>query len=238
MSEFEEQNTILHIAKLENFSKPLSEKFKQVFQMEVDRESKAKIIDEIVATVSYNEISDIVEHYDELSVVLGDDACTFFHRDFGLPIFRIKNEKEQKALLKKHRQLSELDFYLFYLQKFGVDFLDKNGELDFEKIYKILQFDIIRPFASEISSQRDEYIFGIIRLLEIKFETRLGFHEKLNKSQTFYTYSSAKRAEAWIQYLEENELVSPSQQNVPSSFNFVKKEAKSISMNSTNVNRK
>jgi len=67
------------------------------------------------------------------------------------------------------------------------------------------------------------YIYGIIKLLELKHDTRLGFHEKLNESQTFYSFSSTKRAQAWLKYLEEQGLASPVQ-TFPSSFNFAKGE--------------
>ncbi len=235
LSEFEEQTTILNISTMENNGKDLDTKLLAVIQMDVDREPKAKILEEIIATISYAEISNILKHLDEISNILGDKTFTFLHRDFGLPIFNIKNKKEQEELIHKHQNLSEYEFYKHYLEKFGVDFLDKNDHLDFAKIYDILQFDVISPFASEGGGKRDEYTFGIIRLLEINFNTRLEFHEKLNEYQTFYSFSSSKRAEAWISYLQQNKLISL-EQIIPSSFNQTRKERKTISNNSTNNN--
>ncbi len=230
LSEYEEQATILNISKLENIGKSLDTKINAVLKMEVDIESKAKILKEIIATISYAEISNIVIHFEEVSQILGDEDFTFFHRDFGLPIFQINNAKQQKELLQKHQNLSEFDFYKYYLKKYNIDFLDKNDQLDFEKIYGILQFDIITPFAGEGGNKRDEYIFGIIRLLEIHFGTRLGFHEKLNEYQTFYSFSSAKRAEAWVNYFHQNQLIVKG--HFTPSFNQARKEITAISNNS------
>ncbi len=233
LSEFEEQTTVLNISKLENIGKPLDAQLNAVFQLNIDQESKAKILEEIIATISYSEISNIVTYFDELNKILGDETFTFFYRDFGLPIFYIKDQKEQEELLNKHQKLSVFAFYKYYLKEFGVDFLDKNDSLDYNKICDILHFDIISPFVSEGGSKRDEYIYGIIRMLEIKFNTRLGFHEKLNEYQTFYTFSSSNRAEAWIGYLQKNNLIDTDKTN-PSSFNQARKELKSTVNNSAN----
>lgn len=233
LSEFEEQTTLLNIAKIDNAGKSLTTKLDAVFQMDADPESKAKIIEEIIATVTYAELDQLIANFDQISNILGDNSCNFFHRDFGLPIFRIDNQKELEELLHNHQTLSEFEFYTYYLKAFRIDFLDKKGNLDFGKICDILQFDIVSPFASDGRGKRDEYLFGIVRLLEIHFNTRLGFHEKLNESQTFYNFSSSTRAEAWIGYLQQNGLINK-KPVVPVSFNFVKNEIKTISGNSAN----
>jgi len=150
-----------------------------------------------------------------------------------LPIFSLKSQKELDALSRNYKNLSESEFYKYYLKKFGVDFLNKRGQLDFTKIYEILQFDIISPFVSESGSKRDEYIFGIIKLLEIHFDTNLGFHEKLNEYQTFYSFSSTKRAETWLRYIQQNGFINKSR-IIPPSFNQSRKEVEAISIDSTN----
>ena len=211
LSEYEEQNTFLNLAKLENIGKTLDSKMKTVFEMEIENASKTIILEEIIAGVTFDQIELLVMNFDALNDILGDKTCAFFHRDFGLPIFQIRSEKEQRQILKNLRNLSEFDFYKHYLTQFGIDFLDKSEKLDFDKIYRILQFDIVSPLSSEGASKRDEYIFGIIRLMEIHFSTRLGFHEKLNESQTFYSFSSSKRAQSWINYLKKNHLVDQKQ---------------------------
>ena len=59
-------------------------------------------------------------------------------------------------------------------------------KLDFEKIYDLLQYEIVTPFVGGGGSHRDQFTYGLIKLLELHFNTRLGFHEKLNKNQKQY----------------------------------------------------
>jgi len=96
-----------------------------------------------------------------------------------------------------------------------LDYKCKRDALDFNKIYDILQYDIVTPFVGASGGKRDDYVYGIIKLLEIEFHTRLKFHEKLNESQTFYTFSSAKRADAWKAYLLDNNIVKSNQVTAP-----------------------
>ena len=84
----------------------------------------------------------------------------------------------------------------------------------------LLQYEIVTPFAGGGGSTRDQFTYGVIKLLELHFKTRLGFHEKLNENQTFYSYSSNKRAAAWRKYLSENNLVTV-KTNLPPSFGDV-----------------
>ena len=95
--------------------------------------------------------------------------------------------------------------------------------MDFQKIYDILQFDIVSPFVSRTGGKRDYFSYGIIKLLELKFDDRLGFHEKLNENQTFYSFSSAKRAAAWREYLYQHKLVNI-QTTIPPSFSQMRQE--------------
>ena len=88
--------------------------------------------------------------------------------------------------------------------------------MDFEKIYNILKYDLVTPYVSTGGSKRDFYVYGIIKILELKFLTQLGFHYKLNESQVFYSYNSSKRVEAWLKYLVENRIYKPDNEGVKS----------------------
>ena len=201
---------------------PLEQKLLSTLQLDVDVATKNKVIDEIIATVSYKDIGRILNNFNPINNVIGDGFAAFLHRDFGLPIFSIKNQNYLEELIRNHAQMTENEFYLHYLKAFGIDFLDKHGELDYQKISDILQFDITSPFVGEGGGKRDDYSYGIIKLLELKFNTRLGFHVKLNEGQTFYSFSSSKRAQAWINYLLEHKLIDPALASPPS-FNQMKK---------------
>lgn len=223
LSEFEEQMTQLNIAQLQFMGKEIQDKIDATIALDVDNSSKAKILKSIIATISYEEIRLVVNRFDEMSNILGEKTYQFLSQDFGIPVFSFSTMKEQEQFIRNHNKLSEFDFYALYLKRFGLDLFLRKNQLDYTKIYNILRFDNVSPFVGETGGKRDWYIYGIIKLLELQHDTRLGFHEKLNESQTFYSFSSTKRAQAWLQYLEEQHLVDPLQL-FPSSFNFVRGE--------------
>lgn len=223
MSEYEEQVTLLNIAQLQFMGRSVQEKIDGTLQLQIDKAAKAKVLKSIIATVSYEDIPLVADRFDPLLEILGANTYDFLSKDFGIPIFSFSTMKEQEEFVQLHDKLSEYDFYKHYLQAFGLEIFIGNDQLDFQKVYRILSFDNVSPFVGETGGKRDWYIYGIIKLLESHFDTRLGFHEKLNESQTFYSFSSTKRAIAWQEYLEEKGLVSPNI-TLPPSFNLVLEE--------------
>ena len=216
ISDFEEQNTLLHIAELQNIGRSLVEKLNATLTLDVSDEAKASIQEAILARIKYSDIGSVAIYFENLSCKPGYNPTAFLFKDFGIPFFNADKENIS-LLIDNHRIMNQYDFYKFYLKRFGVDFMKDNEALDFNKIYNILKFEIVAPFTGG-GSQRDYFTYGIIKVLELHFETRLGFHEKLNENQSFYTYSAAKRATKWMHYLESKKLVSPDP-SVPSSFN-------------------
>jgi hypothetical protein len=213
VSEFQEQACLLHIMELENVGKSLAEKLEATTTLDnVSAEAKAAIQEAILGRIDYADIPVAVRFFDQLP----PEKTAFLYKDFGLPIFDL-DEKDKHDLIFNVTNLAESKVYEYYLKKFGVDFLTSKGELDFDKIYDILRFEIVLPFTGG-GNQRDFFTYGVIKLLEFKFKTRLGFHEKLNENQTFYTFSAAKRAAAWLKYLETKGFVKPDP-SIPSSFN-------------------
>lgn len=216
ISEFEEQATIRNIMLLTNTGKSLSEKLETTIALDADASSKAKIQEAIIARVSYKQIPEVMEYFDKLSEAF---QYNFLNKDFGLPIFELENVQIQQQIIKDHWKMKPEEFYRHYLSAFGVDYLKENGQLDYQKIYNILQFDIVNPFVGGGGSIRDYFAYGIIKLLEFEFKSRLGYHPKLNENQTFYSFSASKRATAWINFLLEKGLVK--EEKIPVS-SFVK----------------
>jgi len=223
LSEFEEQVTQFNIAQLESLGKQLDEQLMASIDMNIDHASMVKIQASILARISYEDIPMVVALLPQLAPELQDPNRFFLVKDFGLPIFDLDSDPKRKALIDQHKNLSQIDFYRSFLRDFGVDFENKNQELDFQKIYNILSYDAAAPFVSSSGGKRDYYTYGIIKVLELHFGDRLGFHLKLNESQTFYDFSSSKRAAAWMQYLEQQSLVKPEGQ-LPPSFNLTRIE--------------
>ncbi len=221
LSEFEEQITQLNIAQLQFMGKSIPEKIDATLALDADKGSKAKILKSIIATVTYEEIGLVVSRFDQMEDILEEKTYTFLSRDFGIPVFSFDTSKEQELFIENHSKMSEFAFYEYYLKKFGIDLSKKKRQLDYQQIYNILHFDIVSPFVGETGGKRDLYIYSIIKLLELQFDTQLGFHRKLNESQTFYSFSSTKRAQAWLKYLEDKKLINTNN-TFPRSFNFSK----------------
>ena len=217
LSAFEEQYTVRNIALLELLDKTLPERLAASLALEAGPESRRKLQEAIVARVTYAELPETVPYLTELT------TYNYWNQDFGLPIFDANTPERQRELKRTLATLDQRAFYEYYLDQFGVAYKDDRGALDFFKIYRILQYDIVTPFVGDGGSKRDYYTYGVIKLLELHFGTRLGFHAKLNENQTFYSYSAAKRAEAWRTYLEDEGLVPFDGELVPS-FNWLIEE--------------
>jgi hypothetical protein len=213
LSEFEELETIRNIALIENSDRDLLEKIKASIAIDVDEISRNKIQGGILSRISYSEIPIVVPYLNDLTVI---KSYNFLSKDFGLPIYNLTDYEVIQNLLANHKSKSEIEFYSDYLTEFGVDFKENNGNLDFDKIYEILQYDIITPFVGDGGNRRDFYTYGIVKLLELHFNTLLGFHEKLNENQTFYSFSSSKRAVAWRKYLIKKQVVKAKSELTPS----------------------
>ena len=217
LSAFEEQYTVRNMALLDLLDKNLEERLAASLVLEADAESRGKLQEAILARIAFSELPETVPFLNELQ------TYNYWNQDFGLPIFDAHTLERQAELAKRLDELSEREVYEYYLDQFGVAYKTDAGKLDFFQIYRILQYDIVTPFVGDGGAKRDYYTYGIIKLLELHFGTRLGFHEKLNKNQTFYSYSAAKRAEAWRTYLEDEGLVPFDTELVPS-FNWLLEE--------------
>lgn len=206
LSEFEEQTTLLHIAELENVGRKLAEKLEATFTLDAPEPMKAVVQSAILARLSYEDIGTAARYAYRFSKREdGTAPMSFLTVDFGIPFFNF--DKDMWAqFIDNHEKMSKKDFYVFYLKQFGVPFQTTDGRLDYQKIFEILRFEAVQPFTGG-GAPRDFFTFGIIKLLEMAFQTRLGFHEKLNENQTFYIFNTAKRAAEWRSFLLTKKLV-------------------------------
>ncbi len=209
ISEFEEQATVRNIALLDISNLPLRDKMYALMRLqgEVGEDASQQVQKAILSRVDYLDISEIAPFFPELTVL---NTYNFLNKDFGLPLFDLVDIQNQKELISVHQKNinNQAAFYTHYLDDFGVDYKDEKGKVDYAKIYRILKYDIVTPFVGDGGNRRDFFTYGVIKLLEKEFNTQLDFHPKLNENQTFYSFSAAKRAIAWMEYLEGRSLVS------------------------------
>lgn len=213
LSGFEEQNTLRNIVLLSNVSKPLVEKLQATAQADIDDESRAAVLRTILSRIEYADIGTVVPF---LEMILATETETFLTHDFGIPIYDLDDPQIQQKLRETHQKFDRWEFYHYWLDQFGVDYQTPTGALDYDKILDILRFDLVSPFVGDGGFRRDFYVYGIIKILEIEHGTRLGFTEKLNENQTFYTFTARKRADAWIDFLYRHRLSDVRTATVPS----------------------
>ncbi len=206
LTEYEEQNTQLNIVHLENAFLSLKEKLTRIA---TDSLNEAIRYDYLNATLSRMEFPEIMIAFPILKdlEMTNKNLFLFLNRDFGLPIFDVPTEKAAQKILNQLKSHNEYEFYEQTLVDFGLPILKNSRALDFQKIYQLLTYDLVVPFLGEGGKYRDYYCYGLVKLLELHFKTTLGFHPKLNENQTFYTFNSYKRVEAWRGYLVAEGLV-------------------------------
>jgi hypothetical protein len=204
ITEYEEQITVLNLAQLANIGASTDAQINYIMTTQADEYVKDKILGELLARLEYSEIGTLTRTFprEEMHVL-----SHVLQNDFGLPIFDMEETAARDTLIARHTRLSEYDFYVSYLMDFGLKITDKKGNLNYTQLYNILHLDLTMPFCDETAELRSMYVYGVIKLLEAKFGTALGFHAKLNENQTFYTYSAAKRAGAWKAFLKKRKLV-------------------------------
>lgn len=224
LSEYEEQNTTLHLTLLEFAGKSPLERLYASAELDIDPGARLRIQESVLARVTYGQLGEVAKVYPRLQGPGGDRPYNFLNRDFGLPIFDLTSSATVDTFVARHATLSPRELYLAYLEDFGLALTAKGGGLDYARIYEILNYDIVLPFIGGGGNRRDWYAYGVIRLLELEHDTRLGFHEKLNENQLFYSFTASKRARAWSAYLLEKGLVSAEELRLQPSFNTASAE--------------
>lgn len=219
LSEFEEQNTALNLARLQFINKTVEERLRMSFELDIDEAARLRVQESILSRVNYEDLPAVMALIPRFAEVNGKRPYNFLNRDFGLPIFNIDAKEVIDTFINRHARLSQQALYQTYLSGFGLDLIAEDNTLNYTEIYSILRYDIVLPFISGGGNRRDLYTYGVIRLLELTLDTRLGFHEKLNENQLFYSFSASRRAEAWAKYLREQGLVTPDQLPKRPSFN-------------------
>ncbi len=206
ITEFEETTTMRNLALLDLLDMPLMQKIERSIHLPLNTSVLAKLQEELLARVQYEDLPSLVPLFDSLVALR---HYNLLNKDFGLPIFQLHDHMVQSQLLHRLQTMPRKAVYLAYLNDFGVDIFTPQGLLDFQKIYEVLQFEIVLPFADRGGTFRDYFTYGVIKVLELHFRTRLGFHEKLNENQTFYVHTPFNRARAWQKFLVERNLAQP-----------------------------
>ncbi len=183
-------------------------------------EETDKNISKLLSQISYEQIPIalyLIENYSFQTKWLS--KYSFMERDFGFFAIGDFNKMEvRKDFLNLYSQFSEYELYAYYLDNTGIDY-KTNNKLDFDKIYELLKYNVVVAFVGGGGGKRDNEVYSLVKLLELTFNTTLGFPKKLCNSNNMYACYSDKRAKAWRNYLIENNLLK-NQHNEPMSFSY------------------
>lgn len=194
----------------------LRSEYEAILSKHSKKEDRVWSIKQLFARINYSQLAEAVK------ILMADknwgqydDPLWLIENDFGLEI-ESKSDSSVMEFLEVYESKTEYGVYEYYLNKKGLNCLDDNGNFIFGKVYDILKFDIVNSFANGSASRREDGVYPLIRLLELKFGTRLGFCEKLCGSKGVYTCSCDDRATVWMKYLEDNRLVKVNNNEPPS----------------------
>ena len=203
LSEYDEGEVKLILLLIEFAGEPLANKLAVTCAIP-SQGQKAFMQRAILASVRYSDLAQISDFLQCLAEEPNEEPVLYKTlRHLGLPpVIRTLDGKPlpfNKTLLESIVQGIEL---------LGIPlFMPNSHELNYTEVQHILQYERVIPFVGGGGAIRDWYVFSTIKLLEQMHGTSLGFHPKLNEDQSFFTYNSTDRAEAWLKYLQEKGLI-------------------------------
>ena len=180
----------------------------------------------ILSGISYEQIGEAMGLIKNIKFKQAWNKYSFLERDWGFFIryefgleYDFSAKKTRKKFLSLYNHLSEYDLYSWYLDKGGIAYKNADGTLDYDAIYEYLKFDISFAFVGGGGGKENNEVYSLIKLLELKFGTTLGFPKKLCNSNNLWYCSADDRATVWMKFLEDKNLLQR-KHNEPVSFNF------------------
>jgi len=206
LTEFEEEATQLNILLLLNNHESLEDKLLVLNDPHLDVKVKMNWLGIIFSRMNFKEVGQIFTHLDQLEDFDAIQLMPFIRKEFGVPIFEV-DEAIVETFKTQLTTAEVIDIYRYYLDQLGVDYTTRKKEIDFNKINEILTYDLVVPFVGQGGQYRDDYVYAIIKVLELHFNTTLDFSPKLNEFQSFFQFNSFSRVKAWKKFLKEKKLL-------------------------------
>jgi hypothetical protein len=177
-------------------------------------------ISKILSQISYSQIPTALQAIENYQFQYQRDKYSFMERDWGFFMAGDFDEKEARdEFLDLYSKYSEYELYAYYLDLANIDYKTADNNLDYDKIYELLKYDVVIAFVGGGGGAQDNEVYALVKILELTFKTTLGFPDKLCNSDNLYYCDSADRAKAWMQYLYENRLLKI-KHDEPVSFHF------------------
>ena len=198
----------INIANMDDTVIDLRDKIRAIKLLQDDEQREDSLV-EILSQINYSQIGIALRDIEDLPFTEYKwRKYSFMKRDWGLFMTGDFDKKlTRKEFLDLYDKLSEYELYTHYLKKAKIDYKKKDDSLDYDKIYDILKYNIVKAFVGGGGGEMDNEVYMIIKILELTHKTTLGYPEKLCNSRGIYGCDSMDRAREWRHYLKENELL-------------------------------
>jgi hypothetical protein len=164
-------------------------------------------VSEVVGKIRYNQIGELLK-LTRADTVLKKNVYNYLERDFGFPVDD-DDTAELKEFEADYHELDEYELYRKYLRKVNPVYGSAIDRSDYKKLYDILKFDVVDAFVGGGGGRREDGVYMLIKLLELRFRTTLGFPRKFCNAVGVYGCDCTDRAKYWMQFLEQKGLVKP-----------------------------
>jgi hypothetical protein len=204
------------IGQMQSLDVPLEEVLQHII---ADKsEGSSELAKSVLKEAPYEDLGTILDYYPKLPLS-EYEKLQFLSDDFGFCLLDDYSDKMISEFKKNYDSMSEKELYMFYLDQSHVPY-KKENELDFERIYDMLKFDIVDGFVGGGGGRRTKHVYSIIRLLEIHFDQHLGKHKKFNNLINSMGYSVSDKAFLWMDFLKKEGYVNVPEHDVPSISNI------------------
>lgn len=186
--------------------KDLAGKYQQLKQKFKEKDKRVIEVANLMRDLSYQQIPEAMALLMEDTAIDRYYRFNFLEDDFGIP-FDSFDDESLLAFLQVYKTHSEKALYQYYVRKSGLDCLDSTGALLLPQAYDILRYGVVDGFVGGGGGRQDDGVYLVIKLLEFRFGTTLGFARKRCRSGYGNYCDCTDPAAAWMQYLEEKQLV-------------------------------
>lgn len=193
----------------------LKSRFNSIKAAKKEDDDKKSDIQELFGKINYGQIGKAIKILIKDTSLNAYDKFHFLESDFGFSI-NIEDSLELENFMSRYFAKSEKHLYEYYLRETGMNCFDMFGNLYYPGIYEILKYDIVDAFVGGGGGRREDGVYLVIKLLELKFKTTLGFPEKLCSWRGIYACHCDDRAKKWMKVLVEKGLVKPDVTDPPS----------------------
>jgi hypothetical protein len=197
----------------------LHKQYQQIINEVKDSLDRDNAISKLFSTINYDQLGLAFQLLEPYKFKWSNSKYTFMDRDFGFIAYDFENPVSRTRFIKFYQRHTQAQTYTWYLNWLGISYTNpQTHTFDYDKIYDILKYDEVNAFVGGGGATHDNEVYALIKLLELKFNTTLGYPKKLCNSGNLYGCNCLERASEWMTYLKDNGLLKKAH-NEPISFN-------------------